>query len=104
MATYIIPAIAAIIVAIIEAIAAQERKKTKDIHDKLEKRSALRAEESHLSMQMMNASISLGVATAIAVEEHKLNGEMKAARAEAEEAQKAYHEFCERIAAHEISK
>ena len=104
MLEYGVPALAAVVVAIIEAIATRERKANKVMQDKIEKRAVLRAEESHLSMQMMNASISLGVATALAVEEKRLNGEMRAAKAEAEEAQRAYHAFCERIAAKEISK
>ena len=103
-AQYIIPALAAVVVAVIEAIASKERKENKAIQEKTELRAQLRAEESHLSMHMMNAAISLGVATALAIEEKKLNGEMRAAKAEAEEAQRTYHAFCERIAAKEISK
>ena len=101
---YIIPAAAAVIVAVIEAIAARERKQIKDGRERDERRQADRAEESRLSMRMMDASLELGIATAIAVEEQKLNGEMKAAKAAAAAVRKDYHDFVEKLAARQLAK
>ena len=104
MAEYLIPAAASILIAVIEIIAAKDRKAAKENSKKTEARAAVRAEENRLSMQMMNASLGLGFATALALEQHKLNGEMHAAKAAAEKAQKEYQEFLQRVAAKEVAK
>ena len=57
MTQYIITGIFALLVAVVEAIAAKERKDTKKENEKTEQRAALRAEESRLSMQMMSATL-----------------------------------------------
>ena len=67
-------------------------------------RAAVRAEESRLSMLMMAANIDLGIATALAVEQHKFNGELKAAKASAEAAKEAYNTFILGIASKSITK
>ena len=48
--------------------------------------------------------VKLGIATAMAVEQQKFNGEMKDARESADKAQKAYWEFINNTAADEITK
>ena len=93
-----------ITVAFIEALAARGRKKAKGDQERNERRAADRAEESGLSMRMMDASLELGLATALAVEQHKLNGEMKAAREKADKAREAYHAFLERISSRQLAK
>ena len=104
MQEYIIPAAAAIIVAIIEAGAARDRKRVKCHEQKAAERAERREEEARLSMRMMDASLELGLATALAVENHRLNGEMTAARENAQEAQAAYRHFIERVAAKQLAK
>jgi len=101
---YIIPGVFAAIVAIIEAVAARDRKTLKDGRERDERRAADRAEESRLSMRMMDAMLELEIATALAVEGGKLNGEMTAAKRKANEAADTYHEFVEKIAARQIAK
>lgn len=104
MIEYIIPAAAAIVVAIVEAIASVDRRRARESQQKVEARAERRAEESHLSMRMMSASIELGVATAIAVAEQKLNGEMASARKAAAAAQKDYRDFVAQIASEQLAK
>ena len=104
MTEYIIPAAAAIIVAVIEAIAAADRKRSKDHEVKAAARAERREEEARLSMRMMDASLELGLATALAVEQHRMNGEMSAARDNATEAQAAYRAFIEKVAAAQLAK
>lgn len=101
---YIIPAAAAVIVAIVEAIAARERRQQKEDKKRVDARAQRRAEESRLSMRMMDASLELGVATALAVENHRMNGEMAAAKKAAAEAQADYKLFVERVAAEQLAK
>lgn len=93
----IVSGICAIIVAAIGAASARERKRT-------DARAAVRAEESLLSMRMMSASIDLGVATAMAVQDQKFNGEMTVAKQNAAEIQKDYQAFLQRTTAHQVSK
>lgn len=104
MTEYIIPAAAAVIVAIIEAVAARDRKRVKSHEAKAAERAERREEEARLSMRMMDASLELGLATALAVENHRLNGEMTLARENAQEAQAAYRQFIEHIAAKQLAK
>ena len=99
----IITAAATVAVALIGAISAVDLRRKKKADMRSEERALLRMEESRLSMKMMNAAIKLGVATALAVEEKKLNGEMKDARALAAKAQKEYDEFVQKVAANQVA-
>jgi hypothetical protein len=89
-----------VIVSLIEVRATRERKKRSEDKEKTEKRAALRAEESLLSMQIQEANLSLSLATALAVERQKTNGEMKEAREKAKLAQDKYLEFMLETTAH----
>jgi hypothetical protein len=100
----IIPALAAIVVAIIEAFAVRDRNANKRRQERIDRHAEIRAEESRLSMKMMSASIELGLATALALVEGKLNGEMKRAREKAEKAQEEYFTFVDELAARVITK
>ena len=111
MAQYIIPAVATVIVAIIEALAARERKKSKDEREaaKLErdeaaKRGKARMEESRLSMKMMSATLQLSVVTANALTGGHNNGNVERAKAAAEDAEHEYQAFLQRVAAEGINK
>jgi len=100
----IIGSAALILVAVIEAAAASERRRDKHAREQGEKRAEARAMENRLAMRMMDASLELGLATAIAVEQGRLNGEMKAARAKARAAQDEYDRFIQEIAAGQVAK
>ena len=101
---FIIPAIATITVAIIEAKASRERKQTKIQKDKEEQREQRRAEESRLSMQMMYATLSLGLVTANALTGGHNNGNVEAAKQAAEKAETEYQAFLQKIAAEQLAK
>jgi hypothetical protein len=59
MEQYIISGIFALLVALIEAVAAKERKEIKTENTKAAAREAMRAEESRLSIQMMSAHAAI---------------------------------------------
>lgn len=101
---YIIPAVAAIIVAIIEAIAAKERRAIKKKSDLLEQRAARRAEESRLSMQMMYATLQLSIVTANALTGGHNNGNVAKAKEAAEKAESDYQEFLQKVASEAMNK
>ena len=104
MTAEIISAFAVICVAVIESLAAMERKKAKTVREKSERRAEARSRETMLAMQMMDASLELSLSTALAVEEHRLNGEMKSAREKARRAQEEYADFIRDVAAHQFSR
>lgn len=90
MMEYIIPAASLIIVAVIEAVAAHERKLTKEerkaAEEKAAKEKKLAAEHEKAREQMMvlviqstRASIALGESTAHALQRGYTNGDMEAA-------------------------
>lgn len=99
MGQYIIPALAAIAVAIVEAIASKERKRTKKENEKADARAALRAEESRLSMRMMSATLQLSIVSANALTDGHNNGNVAKAKEAAEEAMAEYEKFVQRVAA-----
>lgn len=100
----VVSSIAVITVAIIEAISLTERKKERYRRERTEHREQDRARESRLAMRMMDASLDLGLATALAVEQHKLNGEMKAAKEKAGVTKEEYRIFVEEIASSQIAR
>lgn len=100
----VISALSAICVAILTGLFARDTRRRKAIDDSQKAHEQMRAKESRLATQLMIASVKLGVATSLAVEQHKFNGEMKEARESAEKAQKDYWEFIKGTAADEISK
>ena len=100
----IISGAALIAVAIIEAIAAGNRRRDKEDKERTRQNEERRAKESRLCMQFMDASLDLGLATALAVENRTVNGEMKAARAKAKRAQAEYDKFIQETASREIAK
>ena len=104
MSEYIIPAAAAVIVAIIEAIAARERKRARRRDEDMHERSERRAEESRLSMAMMSATLQLSIVTANALTGGHNNGNVEAAKAAATEAEAEYQAFLQRVAAAEIAR
>lgn len=101
---YIIPAVAGIIVAIIELRAAKDRKKTQQLTEELRQRSELKAEESRCSMQMMYATLQLSVVTSNALTGGHNNGNVERARIDAQKAEADYQAFLQKVAASTINK
>ena len=79
MEQYLIPAISTVIVAIIEAIAAHERRKIKKANKADEERNKDQQELLILLVQSSGAAIALGEATAHAIQRGHSNGDMEAA-------------------------
>lgn len=104
MEQYIISGIFALLVALIEAVAAKERKEIKTENTKAAAREAMRAEESRLSIQMMSATLQLSVVTANALTGGHNNGNVEKARTAAEEAMTEYTAFISKIASKEVAK
>lgn len=100
----IISGIFMVIVAIIEAASYKERKRTKELTEKMESRIERRAEESRLSMQMMYATLQLSIVTANALTGGHNNGNVQVAKDAAEKAGHDYQEFLQRITATAINK
>lgn len=96
--------VALILIALIEARAARDRKKDTAYKSRTERREKQRAEESRLGMKMMDASLELAVATALAVECGKMNGEMHSAKDSAAQAREEYKTFIQKLASAEIAK
>lgn len=99
----IISAIAAIVVAVIEWRASQDRKILKKAQAEAEIRAQQREKESRLSMQMMDATLQLSVVTANALTGGHNNGNVEAARKAAEDASRAYKQFLMETTAHNIA-
>ena len=97
MAQYIIPAAAAIVIAVIEAIAAHERKQTKEDRE-------TRQRESRLSMDMMFTTSEMCDVLCIALQGGKTNGNVEAARDAAKKAREAYTTFLRDQMASTVSK
>lgn len=100
---YIIPGTFTVIVAIIELIASKDRKRTKKLTEDLEKRAALREEESRLSMQMNYATLQLSIVTANALTGGHNNGNVEQARMNAQKAELDYQHFLQKVAASTIN-
>ena len=97
MAQYISPAVAAIIVAIIEVRGQRDRKRT-------EARAERRAQESRLSMDLMFSTSEMCDVLCIALQGGKVNGNVEAAREQAKKAREAYQSFLREQAATQVSK
>lgn len=103
MSQYIIPGVFAVVVALIEAAAARDRRATKKEKEEEAKRAKERMEESRLSMKIMDATLQLSVVTANALTGGHNNGNVEEARKAAQDAQKEYNQFLQRVSAEEIN-
>ena len=99
-----ISAVAVVLVAVIEAAAARERKAHKEDRERTESRSAVRAEESRLSMEMMSANCALSLILAKKLSGMHTNGDVEEAMEKARAAQGEYSEFLQKIASRQLSK
>ena len=93
-----------VLVALIGAISMADFKRHRKHEEIAIAHAKLRAEENQLSMKMLSASVALSIATAIAVEEGKLNGEMKEAKQKAQQVQEEYDAFIKQIAAQQVTQ
>lgn len=91
----IISSAALIVVAIIEAIAANERKKDKKLSEQ-------RSKEMYLSLKMVSATLQLSVVSANALTGGYNNGNVEQAKKAAQEAEKEYNDFLKHLAADEL--
>ena len=101
---YIIPAASAIVVAIIEALAARDRSRAKKQTETLKRHEQQRAEETRLAMAMNSATLQLCVVTANALTGGRNNGNVERARLAAQDAEEAYNQFIQRLAANQVAK
>lgn len=97
IATALIPAIASVVVAVIEIRASRDRKRS-------EVRAARREEESRLSMDLMLATSKMTDVLCIALQGGQINGNVEEARAEGKTAREAYQRFLKDQAAHQVAK
>lgn len=104
MEEHIAAAIATVLVALIEYAAARDRRKTKAEREADELRDQERTEESRLSMKMMSATLQLSVVTSNALTGGHNNGNVERAKKAAEEAEKEYQAFLQRVTAQEINR
>ena len=95
---------AAVLVAIIEAAAAWDRRQVRRERERAERRAARRAEESRLSMDLMAANCALALVTAKKLTGMHTNGDVEEDMRAAETARTAYIGFVRSEAAHSVSK
>jgi len=98
-------------VTIIAGLFARDSKKRKKVIDdqtaalaRAEVRASLRAEESLLSMELQKCGVELSKATAIAIRDKRINGNMEATLKDAEVALKKYMSFVNGVGVKEITK
>lgn len=101
---YIITGVFTVIVAIIELVASKDRRRTKQLTEEIEKKNALREEESRCSMQMMYATLQLSIVTANALTGGHNNGNVEQAKLAAQTAEADYQKFLQKVAASAINK
>jgi hypothetical protein len=99
----IFEAASGVVIAIITGLFARALKKGKQREDEMDRRAEVRAKESHLSMNLMSASVALGVANTHAIQNGRTNGETEAALKEADKAIKAYRDFTGEVAANALN-
>ena len=104
MGEAVIAGLAAVLVAIIEAAAAWDRRQVRRERERAERRAARRAEESRLSMDLMAANCALALVTAKKLTGMHTNGDVEEAMEAAEAARTAYIGFVRSEAAHNVSK
>lgn len=99
-----VTALAAVAVALIEAAAAWDRRQARAERQRTERRSARRAEESRLSMELMSANCALALTTAKKLAGMHTNGDVEEAMEAAKTAQERYVDFLQQQAAEQVAK
>lgn len=104
MEQYIIPGLFTVLVAIIELIAAKERKESKRDQERLKRHEQQRAKETKLQMEMNSATLQLCVVTSNALTGGHNNGNVEKARQAAKDAEEAYNAYIQELAANQVAK
>ena len=94
----------AVTVAIIAGLFNREAKKRRAYNEKIDRRAEVRAEESRLSMSLMSANSTLGIAMCLAIKEGSTNGKMDYALEAAQKAQEEYFAHVNDVAAKQLAK
>ena len=102
MAQYIIPAIAMVVVAIIEAIAIRDRKRAEKEKAQQAEREKAREELMILLVESTRAAIDLAEATGHAMQRGHTNGDMEAALEYAASVKRKQKDFLTRQGVHAI--
>ena len=104
MEQYVIPGLFTVLVAIIELIAAKDRKQSKNDHERLKRHEQQRAKETKLQMEMNSATLQLCVVTSNALTGGHNNGNVERARQAAKDAEDAYNAYIQELAANQVAK
>ena len=100
----VIGLIQAVVVAFMGLLYRRDSLKRTQMLQNAEVRAALRAEESRLAMELMDAMLKISRATAVAVRNDQSNGEMANALAIVDKTAGKYQNFLQAIAAERITK
>lgn len=104
MEQYVIPGLFTVLVAIIELIAAKDRKQSKKDNERLKRHEQQRAKETKLQMEMNSATLQLCVVTSNALTGGHNNGNVERARQAAKDAEEAYNAYIQELAANQVAK
>lgn len=104
MEQYVIPGLFTVMVAIIELIAAKDRKQSKKDQERLKRHEQQRAKETKLQMEMNSATLQLCVVTSNALTGGHNNGNVERARQAARDAEEAYNAYIQELAANQVAK
>lgn len=101
---YVIPGLFTVLVAIIELIAAKDRKESKRDQERLKRHEQQRVKETKLQMEMNSATLQLCVVTSNALTGGHNNGNVEKARQAAKDAEEAYNAYIQELAANQVAK
>lgn len=104
MEQYVIPGLFTVLVAIIELIAAKDRKQSKKDNERIKRHEQQRAKETKLQMEMNSATLQLCVVTSNALTGGHNNGNVERARQAAKDAEEAYNAYIQELAANQVAK
>lgn len=104
MEQYVIPGLFTVLVAIIELIAAKDRKQSKKDNERIKRHEQQRAKETKLQMEMNSATLQLCVVTSNALTGGHNNGNVEKARQAAKDAEEAYNAYIQELAANQVAK
>ena len=92
------------VVALIEAQAAKDRKKTKEDTERQKRHEAERAKEMRLNMSLIHATLQLGIVSANALTGGHNNGNVERAKEAARQAEEEYDTFLKELGANQCAK
>lgn len=104
MEQYVVPGLFTVLVAIIELIAAKDRRESKRDQERLKRHEQQRAKETKLQMEMNSATLQLCVVTSNALTGGHNNGNVERARQAARDAEEAYNAYIQELAANQVAK